>query len=480
MTGDDPKTRALRQDELPLVRLAERFRLSVIGEQSGARRGASHEAVPSGMPGSIGEQSGEPKSIENAGEILRVGSKEGNALRLTNETVSRYHFEIESTPLGFLLRDLGSTNGTFVDGYRVREIYLPRRAQLKAGEVALSFEALGEDVAIALSAGDRFGDALGRSAAMREVFGLLEKVAPKDLTVLIEGESGTGKERLAEAIHSKSPRAKGRFVVFDCASVPATLMESELLGHERGAFTGAQGRRIGRFEEANGGTLFLDEIGELPLELQPKLLRALERREIRRVGGTGVQPVDVRVLAATNRDLTREVNRGAFREDLYYRLAVVRVRVPPLRERREDIPLLVEHFVRDALEGDEPRAREVVAGISESNWQGLAAHPWPGNVRELRNFIERTLAVSGGVSGDGGAETAGPQPSAPLAETNAPLAIDLARAFIEAREELLAHFEKSYLEAMLAKHGGNISRAARAAGLDRMHFKRLLQRHQRD
>src|SRR5262249_37514204 len=296
----------------PLVRHAERYRLTVTG---GAHKG---------------------ESIEGAGAIVRVGSKAGNTLQLPIETVSRYHFEIEPTPLGFLLRDLGSTNGTFVDNYRVRELYLPRRAQLQAGGVTLAFEALGEAVPIELSREDRFGDVLGRSPAMRELFSLLERVAAKDLTILLEGESGTGKERLAEAIHLKSPRATKRFVVFDCASVPATLMESELLGHERGAFTGASGRRIGRFEEADGGTLFLDEIGELPLELQPKLLRALERREIRRVGGSGVIPVDVRVVAATNRDLGREVNRGAFREDLYYRLAVVRLRVPPLRERRDD------------------------------------------------------------------------------------------------------------------------------------------------
>jgi len=465
--GPDVRTRALRPDERPLVRHAERCRLTI----------ASGDATG--------------QSVDGAGEIIRVGTKEGNTLRLGNETVSRYHFEIESTPLGFLLRDLGSTNGTFVDGYRVRELWLPRRAQIKAGEVALTFEALGESQPIELSRDDRFGDALGRSAAMREVFSLLGKIAPKDLTILLEGESGTGKERLAEGIHQASTRRARRFVVFDCAAVPAQLMESELLGHERGAFTGAATRRVGRFEEADGGTLFLDEIGELPLELQPKLLRVLERREVRRVGGTGVIPVDVRVVAATNRDLAREVNRGAFREDLYYRLAVVRVRVPPLRERRDDIPLLVEHFVREALDGDEARAREIVASISEANWQGLLQHPWPGNVRELRNFIERTIAVTGAVSGGVGpaaptsSSPVGPAPAAPAAassgasvgEIAAP--IDLGRPFIEAREELLARFERAYLEAMLARHGGNISRAARAAGLDRMHFKRLLSRHER-
>jgi DNA-binding NtrC family response regulator len=452
--NDDPKqTRAMSEDERPLVRHAERFRLAGAGQ-----------------------------TIEGAGTILRVGSKDGNSLRLQNETVSRYHFEIEPTPLGFLLRDLGSTNGTFVDGYRVREIYLPKRATIKAGEVALSFEALGEEVPIALSHEDRFGDVLGRSPAMRELFGLLERVALKDLTILLEGESGTGKERLAEAIHLTSPRAHKRFVVFDCAAVPASLMESELLGHERGAFTGADARRIGRFEEAHGGTLFIDEIGELPLELQPKLLRVLEKREIRRVGGSQVTPIDVRIVAATNRDLVREVNRNTFREDLYYRLAVVRVRVPPLREREGDVPLLVEHFVREALDGDEAAAKEAISSITDENWQRLKSHPWPGNVRELRNFIERTMAITGGVDVDSAPASARPHgapPSAMGPATLAGAAIDLARPFIEAREELLAHFEKGYLEAQLSRHGGNISRAARAAGLDRMHFKRLLARHQR-
>jgi DNA-binding NtrC family response regulator len=312
---------------------------------------------------------------------------------------------------------------------------------------------------------------------MRELFGMLERVAQKDLTILLEGESGTGKERLAEAIHLRSPRAHKRFVVFDCAAVPASLMESELLGHERGAFTGAEGRRIGRFEEAQGGTLFIDEIGELPLELQPKLLRALEKREIRRIGGSQVIPVDVRVVAATNRDLVREVNRNTFREDLYYRLAVVRVRVPPLREREGDIPLLVEHFVRETLDGDEAAAREAIASITDDNWQKLLSHSWPGNVRELRNFIERTMAITGGV------DVSSAPPTRPVTargpDGNAGPGIDLSRPFIEAREELLAAFEKGYLEAQLSRHGGNISRAARAAGLDRMHFKRLLLRHQR-
>jgi len=443
----DPKTRALKESERPLIRRAERFRLAVVG----------------------GDR------VESAG-VVRVGSKEGNTLRVENPTVSRYHFEIEPTQDGVVLRDLGSTNGTFVDGYRVRELFLPGRAQLKAGEVALTYELLGDEELIELSTSDRFADVLGRSAPMRELFSVLERVAPKDLTVLLEGESGTGKEKLAEAIHLRSARAERPLVVFDCAAVPPSLMESELFGHERGAFTGADSRRIGRFEEATGGTLFLDEIGELPLELQPKLLRVLERREIRRVGGTAVIPVDSRIVAATNRDLAREVNRGAFREDLYYRLAVIRVRVPPLRERTSDIPLLVEHFVREFFDGDLVRAKDVTTGISEANWQGLLTHPWPGNVRELRNFIERTLAVSGGV--DAGDVPPTMNRATGVDDSALSWKVDLGRAFLEAREELLGRFERTYLERMLEAHGGNISRAARAAGLDRMHFKRLLARRQ--
>ena len=443
----EKKTVALKESERPLVRHAERFRLSIAG---GAQ-------------------------LESAATV-RVGSKEGNALRIDNPTVSRYHFEIEPTRDGLLVRDLGSTNGTFVDGLRVREAYLPKRAQLKAGEIALAFEVLDSQEVIELSQSDRFADAIGRSAPMRELFGMLERVSVKDITILLEGESGTGKEKLAEAIHLRSPRADKPLVVFDCAAVPPSLMESELFGHERGSFTGADSRRIGRFEEARGGTLFLDELGELPLDLQPKLLRVLERREVRRVGGTNVIPVDVRIIAATNRDLAREVNRGAFREDLYYRLAVVRVRIPPLRERTADIPLLVEHFVREAMDGDLGRTKAVIAGISEANWQGLLSHPWPGNVRELRNFIERTLAVSGGIDAS---DVPAPRPPRDDAPTeNIAWQVDLERPFLEARDALVGDFEKRYLEATLARHDGNISRAARAAGLDRMHFKRLLARRQ--
>ncbi|HBQ13683.1 MAG TPA: hypothetical protein DEF51_21945, partial [Myxococcales bacterium] len=290
-------------------------------------------------------------------------------------------------------------------------------------------------------------------------------------------ESGTGKELVAEAVHAASGRAGGPLVVFDCAAIPTQLMESELFGHEKGAFTGATSQRVGRMEEADGGTLFLDELGELPLDLQPKLLRALEKREVRRVGGARTRRVDFRVVAATNRDLAAEVNRGAFREDLYYRLAVVRVRVPPLRERPEDVPRLVEHFVRRALPDDAKRAAKILASISEENRARLMAHPWPGNVRELKNLIQRTLALS--TEDDPAAlepQTAPGLERRPAASDAPEPVVDLDRPFSDLKKEVVESFERNYLTRQLARHEGNYSRAAAASGMDRMYFKRMLKK----
>jgi len=439
------------------------------------------------------ELAGEKRAVEVSAPTYRIGSRDGNDLRIGDSTVSRFHLEIVATPAGFLARDLGSTNGTWIDGLRVVEAYLRPGCTLRVGGADLRFETLEDEAAVPTSSHEQFGRVVGRSAPMREVFSILERAASSDVTILIEGESGTGKELVAEAVHRMSPRADQPYVIFDCASVPANLIESTLFGHEKGSFTGAESRHVGLFEEADGGTIFLDEIGELPLEQQPKLLRVLERREVRRVGGTTTQKVDVRVVAATNRDLAREVNRGAFREDLYYRLAVIRVVLPPLRDRPEDIPLLVERFVRDALTKDTARADQVLTGISEENWQRLLKHPWPGNVRELRNFIERTVALSrpGGVlatdafpaAATPGISSPPPAPgSVPTPATaptsDAPLgAVDIDRPFIDGKAETLAAFEKAYLTSILDRHGGNISRAAAAAGLDRMYFKRLLKKY---
>jgi DNA-binding NtrC family response regulator len=287
-----------------------------------------------------------------------------------------------------------------------------------------------------------------------------------------------------------SPRREGPFVVFDCAAVPANLLESELFGHEKGAFTGATSRRIGQLEEADGGTIFIDELGELPIELQPKLLRALEQREVRRVGGSTTIPVNIRIVAATNRELAKEVNRGAFREDLYYRLAVVRVVLPALRKRRGDVRQLVAHFIERAFRDEPERARQMLTSISEPNWQRLESHPWPGNVRQLRNVIERTLALSGGeavrsidpptvprmpAATHGATPTPTPTGAASSAD-DAPT-VDLDRPFVDLKADVLAAFERDYLEGQLDRHDGNFSRAAAAAGIDRMYFKRLLKKY---
>jgi DNA-binding NtrC family response regulator len=287
---------------------------------------------------------------------------------------------------------------------------------------------------------------------MRALFALLEKAAAADSTVLLEGESGTGKEVLAEALHRASARAERPFVVVDCGALAANLVESELFGHEKGAFTGADRARAGALEEADGGTLFLDEIGELAPEHQVKLLRVLEAREVRRVGAVRPRPVDLRVVAASHRRLDRLVAAGQFRADLYYRLAVIKVHVPALRERAEDILPLARRFVAELAPAVDPSAL-----LSEPLARALGAHPWPGNVRELRNVMQRLLVA-------GELATGVRAPAAP-AEYEA------------ARRQALDDFEREYCRAILAHAGGNVSRAAAAAGLSRQMLHRLLRRH---
>ncbi len=420
--------------------------------------------------------------LEVTQTLLRIGAHAQNDLVLDAEGVSRIHCEIAADEHGFRLRDLGSTNGTHVDGMRAQDVYLRPGARLTIGRAELLFEPLAAEATVPLAEGDRFGPLVGRSAMMRELFHVLGRVAPTETTVLIQGESGTGKELVAEALHGASPRKGGPFVVFDCSAVSGALLESELFGHEKGAFTGAQGAREGCLEAADGGTLFLDEIGELPLELQPKLLRAVERRELRRVGGTTTRKVDVRIVAATNRDLAAEVNRGTFRDDLYYRLAVVRVRAPALRERAEDIPLLVEHFLRTILR-DEGDVREALASLAPEAWRRLAEQPWRGNVRELRNLVERKLALGDDEAAfemglRNPADGVGAPAGAPRAQVTDGALFDPSRPMIEQREALLARFERGYLTALLAAHDGNFSRAAAAAGIDRMYFKRLFKKYE--
>jgi DNA-binding NtrC family response regulator len=303
---------------------------------------------------------------------------------------------------------------------------------------------------------------------MRAVFHALERAAAGDATVLLRGETGTGKELAAEAIHRVNHRRDGPMIVVDCGALPAQLLESELFGHEKGAFTGADTRRSGAFEEASGGTIFLDEIGELALELQPKLLRALERREIRRLGSNTLLPVDVRIVAATNRNLRGEVNTGRFRADLFFRLAVIEVVLPPLRERTEDIPLLVERFLAEMGVLDRPEA----AHLSTRDFlAALARHDWPGNARELRNYLHRCLALEEEPALDGTRDLVATRPGG---EPSAGPVVDVRVPLRQARAAWQSELERQYLAELLRACGGNATKAARQAGLDRVHFYRLL------
>jgi transcriptional regulator with GAF, ATPase, and Fis domain len=309
-----------------------------------------------------------------------------------------------------------------------------------------------------------FGEIYGKSAVMRRLYATLERVASSEANVLIEGESGTGKELVATELVRRGPRAKAPFVIVDCGAIAPSLIESELFGHVRGAFTGADRERKGAFEAAHGGTMFLDEIGELPLELQPKLLRALEGGEIRKIGQSDVTRVDVRVIAATNRRLDREVNQGRFREDLFYRLSVVTVRVPPLRERLDDLELLV-HAILDELSASAERRL-----FSPSIFAELALYEWPGNVRELRNYVERSVVL----------QTV--EPTTSVRESQRPPALeqrplDLDVAFRDAKNQVTEAFERRYLTALIAWADGNVSRAARKGKMDRMNLYRLIQRY---
>jgi DNA-binding NtrC family response regulator len=411
-------------------------------------------------------------SMTSEGSELTLGTAAGNSLVLHDRAVSRHHCSITATDEGFLLKDLGSRNGTRLGGFRVVAGYLGPGALVGIGETTLRFDPLAEETVEPLAGGERFERILGQSTGMRRLFAALPRIAQSDSTVLIEGETGTGKGLLAEVIHQKSPRAAGPLVVIDCSAIPPSLIEAELFGHAKGAFTGAVSARPGAFEAAAGGTVFLDELGELPLDMQPKLLRALEERVVRRVGSLDPVRLDVRVIAATNRDLRAEINRGAFRADLYYRLNTVRIRLPPLRERREDIPLLVAHFHEQLARGADPTPpASLVAALSRQEW--------PGNVRELRASVERAILmqdpelwmeVTLGASEQRGGELA--QPAAPDHESDVALG-----SFRAAKERAVARWERGYLEALLKHTSGNVSLAARTAHMDRNHLRDLIRRH---
>ncbi|MBX3275601.1 MAG: sigma 54-dependent Fis family transcriptional regulator [Sandaracinaceae bacterium] len=411
-------------------------------------------------------------------ERVTVGRSVICDLPLADKAVSGTHFEISATERGFVLRDLDSTNGTFIGDLQVKEVWIKPGTVIRVGKTHLKFEPEQGSVEIPLSTEESFHGIIGRSVRMREIFATLAKIAPTELTVLVRGETGTGKELIARALHSASRRAEQPLVVQDCSAIPKDLIESTLFGHERGAFTGAVERRRGSFEAADGGTIFLDEIGELDLTLQPKLLRVLENREIKRVGGERQLPVNVRVVAATNRDLRQMVNEGTFREDLYYRLGVVTIELPSLRERPEDIPVLVEHFLRDITRRRFPDGEETLS-VAPDAMRKLQSYPWPGNIRELKNTVER-----GGSLSDEPVLTAadlmpGAYKSAPtvIGGGSAQQFVDDGLPFKDAKQRVLDEFEAAYITKLFEKFGENVTRSAKAAGLTRYHLRELAKKY---
>ncbi|AKU99558.1 Response regulator of zinc sigma-54-dependent two-component system [Labilithrix luteola] len=392
-----------------------------------------------------------------------VGRDEGAHLRFDDPEVSATHCELRAVNDGVLVRDLGSTNGTFAGTLRVREAVITTPTEILVGGSRFTIEPTGKQ-RVEVGFADRFGDLVGASPRMRRVFGVLEKVARTPLSILILGETGTGKEIVAKSVHLASERKAGPFVVLDCGSIPASLAESILFGHEKGAFTGATERKKGALAEANGGTLFLDELGELPIDLQPKLLRALAERQVKRVGGSTFEPIDVRVLAATRRDLAVEMNAGRFRSDLFFRIAQVRVELPPLRERLDDLPLLVEDVCK--------RVGSASAAPTVAKWieQRLGSYDWPGNVRELVNVVQvaATLADTPDAiddvltlareTGDGGQEKA-------------------QTAFAEAKRGAVAAFERDYFTQLARIAKGNVSEMARKSGMERHHVRAYLRKY---
>ncbi len=404
-------------------------------------------------------------------QAFRIGSGEDNELVVPDSTVSHSHCRIDVDDKGCLIRDLKSTNGTTVQGIRVTSAHLIPGSEIRLGKTRLIFCPIREvDGEVPLSTSESFGRCLGRSVSMRRLFYLAETYAPSDATIMISGETGTGKEVLAEEIHLHSNRREKPFVVIDCAAISKDQIESELFGHMKGAFAGADSDREGAFEVADGGTVLLDEIGDLAPELQPKLLRVLEKREIRRVGSNEVRKIDVRIICATNKNLSLEVEDNKFRKDLYYRLSVVHLEIPPLRRRRDDVPLFIKQFITDlhgaeAIEDvvDFPRTVEIFKN-----------YEWPGNVRELRNLIElafysehRPVDLSAFLNI--GTVRKGSVESDPT--------FDIDKPFKDAKNELIERFEKAYLNELLARNRQNISRSARDADIERAYLQRLMTKY---
>lgn len=391
---------------------------------------------------------------------LRIGSASDNDLVLADPAVSRHHCEIRVEHEHAWLHDSESTNGTVLNGVRVKQARIEPGMRIQVGETVLQLVAGAQRVQIPVSNRSELGGLVGKSLAMRELYATLERAAPTDASVLLHGETGTGKELAAEAIHLCSKRSDGPFVIVDCGAIPPTLFESELFGHKRGSFTGAVADHVGLLQQANGGTVFLDEIGELAPELQPKLLRALERRHLRPVGSTSNVDIDVRVVAASHRNLVEEVNKGTFREDLYFRLAVVRVGLPPLRARREDIPMLVRLFVSRLAPERMSELPSLIAALEHRSFTG--------NVRELRNAVEEHLILGHS------APIAG-RSTVPEAASGLPDAV-FSRDYKEASEMAARAFQKEYVKRLLQRTDGNVSEAARQAGMSRRYLQTIMSR----
>jgi len=409
-----------------------------------------------------------PRAIVLDTDVLRIGSHASNELVVHDPEVSRFHCQLAREKGAWRITDTGSLNGTRVSGVSVRDADLAMpECRIEIGDSVIRARELVSTTEVSLLDQPNLGPLFGKSVVMRKLFGMIQRVAASDANVLIEGESGTGKELVASELVKRGGRAREPFGVVDCSAISANLIESTLFGHARGAFTGADRERMGAFEAASGGTVFLDEIGEMPLEMQPKLLRVLEAREVTRLGENRPRPVDVRVIAATNRRLEREVNHGRFREDLYFRLSVVTLRVPPLRARTEDLEVLVPALLEsmNAQRSAHLFSKEVLAE--------MARHDWPGNVRELRNYVERAVVLQTVEPNDPAAESVD---GASLASPErAP--IDLEVPLRVAKERVTSDFEKRYVTAVLEWAQGNVSRAARKAGTDRMNLHRLIQRY---
>lgn len=400
-------------------------------------------------------------------ESTRVGTDPRCALSLTDDRVSGMHLSLRPDGDGFECIDLQSRNGTLYEGSKLTRASLPFGATLKLGRTAIRIAPITRALQVEPSRSTRFGRLIGRSLAMRELFAVLELAAQSDVSVLSVGETGTGKELVARALHEEGPRRNAPFVAIDCSALPEGLIESELFGHVKGAFTGATRDRRGAFQRAAGGTLFLDELGTMPPNVQARLLRAVEERRVRPVGSDREVEVHARIVAGSRDALAPLVADGRFRGDLFYRLSVLRLSIPPLRERREDIPLLVEGLLRErgiASSGLEQRPE----------LRDLMAHDWPGNVRELRNLVDRSLALSPGATHFEDLRFF--QVDGPAARPQE-LQVELSLPWSEAKKRVIDVFERQYLAALLAGTDGNYSEASRRSGLDRKQIRLLAKRH---